>query len=47
MSPKSIRRTVVAALLTAVAGLLSASPVQAQTPSEGPGRPRARRHRPG
>ncbi len=39
MSPKTIRRTVVAALLTAVAGLLSASPVHAQTPSEGPGGP--------
>ena len=39
MSPKTIRRTVVAALLTAAAGFLTASPVQAQTPSEGPGGP--------
>jgi hypothetical protein len=39
MSPKSIRRAAVVALLTAVTGLLSVSPVQAQTPSEGPGGP--------
>ena len=39
ISPKTVRRTAVAALLAAAAGFLSAPPVHAQSPSEGPGGP--------